>query len=216
MIGIFLGLLMMWLVFDQLCGTPALVEMKKQFVTNLRLLAQFAREPSSGNLRIDIERSYALREKINNNFDAVRAAADGVVLEFGTSREQDLAWRHRIIIWQTQLRILFLTRIALWKYRAQLPGFELPEGAMDAQKELDNRSAEMLVRIADRLEGKASTEGCDLEEALGRLEHVIRKCSSERPQELSDQVQAVPFLSRKTVSLECSLDNLVGREARST
>src|SRR6202008_2348143 len=30
-IGIFLGLLMMWLVFDQLWGVPAVVQMKKQF-----------------------------------------------------------------------------------------------------------------------------------------------------------------------------------------
>src|SRR6202044_3717639 len=43
--GVFLGLCMMWLVFDQLWGSSAAVEMKRVFVSNLRLLAQFVREP---------------------------------------------------------------------------------------------------------------------------------------------------------------------------
>ena len=43
--GVFLGLLMMWLIFDQLWSAPASVEMRKVFVSTLRLLAQLAREP---------------------------------------------------------------------------------------------------------------------------------------------------------------------------
>ena len=43
--GVLLGLVMMWLVFDQLWGVPAAVEMKRRFISNLRLLAQLAREP---------------------------------------------------------------------------------------------------------------------------------------------------------------------------
>jgi multidrug resistance protein MdtO len=39
--GVFLGLCMMWLVFDQLWGSSAAVEMKRAFISNLRLLAQF-------------------------------------------------------------------------------------------------------------------------------------------------------------------------------
>jgi hypothetical protein len=49
--------------------------------------------------------------------------ADGVLLEFGHSREQDLALRSLI----RRARVLFIMQIAEWKYRAQLPGFELPE-----------------------------------------------------------------------------------------
>src|ERR1700730_13407609 len=39
-VGIFLGLFMMWLVFDQLWSAPAGVEMKRAFISALRLLAQ--------------------------------------------------------------------------------------------------------------------------------------------------------------------------------
>jgi len=48
-----------------------------------------------------IERSYSLRETINTNFDKVRSLADGVLFEFGPSRQQDLASRSQIREWQT-------------------------------------------------------------------------------------------------------------------
>ena len=57
--------------------------MKKAFVSAVRLLAQFAREPISRDYNVAAERSYSLREAINNNFDGARASADGVLLEFG-------------------------------------------------------------------------------------------------------------------------------------
>jgi multidrug resistance protein MdtO len=122
-IGILLGLLMMWLVFDQFWSVSAAVQMKRTFASNLRLLAQFAREPISGDLKYASERSYSLRETINSNFDRVRDLTGGVLLEFGPSREPDLALRERIIRWQAQVRMLFLTEIALWNYRAQLTRF---------------------------------------------------------------------------------------------
>ena len=204
-IGIFIGLLMMWLVFDQLWGTPALVEMKIKFVSNLRLLAQFAREPISGNLRLDAERSFALREKISNNFDAVRASADGIVLEFGPSREKNLVWRYRIIRWQSQVRILFLTRIALWKYRAQLPGFELPQTVGVAQRAFDDELARALEAMADRIEGRASQIRLS-EESLAPLGRAIKAYEeSEVQQKTADRFRAFLSLHRRIESLATSL-----------
>jgi multidrug resistance protein MdtO len=209
-IGIFLGLLMMWLVFDQLWGTPAVVGMKKQFVSNLRLLAQFAREPSSGNLGLDVERSYALREKINDNLDAVRASADGVVLEFGPSREQNLAWRNRVIIWQTQLRILFLTRIALWKYRVQLPGFELPESVRAQERAFDEQSAKMLDGMADRVEGKPTQHKEDLDQAYQRIEQAAQSNGSEQQQKPPEpQLRTFLDLSSRFKVLATSLNQQI-------
>jgi multidrug resistance protein MdtO len=126
--GVLLGLFMMWLVFDQLWSAPAVGQMRKTFTATLRL-AQFAKEPLSRDLRVATDRSYFIRETINKNFEQTRAFADGVLFEFGPSREQDLLWRNRIVRWQPQVRILFLTRIALWKYRAQLPAGSHSGGA---------------------------------------------------------------------------------------
>ena len=50
-VGILLGLFMMWLVFDHLWGSRAAVEMKKTFVSSLRSLAQLEREPLPGEKR---------------------------------------------------------------------------------------------------------------------------------------------------------------------
>ena len=206
-LGIMLGLFMMWLFFDQLWGVPAVVQMKRAFIATLRSLAQFAREPLSKGLRAAIERTYSLRETINKNFDQVRASADGVLLEFGPSRQQDLALRNRIRSWQPQLRMIFVTRIALLKYRLQLPGFELPEAVRVAQQEFDDRLAETLDGMAGRIEGKAPEVKKNLEDSLERLEQTIRTCSSEEPEEgLAVRLQTFLSLSRRIEDLTISLD----------
>jgi multidrug resistance protein MdtO len=205
-LGIMLGLFMMWLAFDQLWGVPAVVQMKRAFVANLRSLAQFAREPLSKDLRVAIERSYSLRETINKNFDQVRASADAVLLEFGPSRQPGLALRDRIRQWQPQLRMIFVTRIALLKYRLQLPGFELPEAVRVAQQEFDNRLAETLDGMTGRMEGKAPEVKENLEDSLERLEQTIRTCFSGEPQEdLAARLQTFMLLSRRIEDLTISL-----------
>src|ERR1700741_739806 len=75
-IGILLGLLMMWLVFDRLWSAPAVEEMKKSFVTSLRLLGQLFGLPLSKDISVVIEQTSALREKTNTNLDKVRLLAD--------------------------------------------------------------------------------------------------------------------------------------------
>ncbi|MGB9436031.1 MAG: FUSC family protein [Candidatus Acidiferrum sp.] len=205
-VGILLGLFIMWLVFDQLWGMPAVVQMKKTFISNLRLLAQFAREPISRDLKTAIARSLALRETINSNLDQVRALADGVLFEFGPSRQQSLALRSRIKERQPQLRTLFLMRIALWKYRVQLPGFELPEPVRVAQQEFDYQSAKVLDDMADHLEGKASRGNGNSKHSFEQLEQKIHTCCSQGPpQSLTVQVQTFLALSRNVESLAMSL-----------
>jgi multidrug resistance protein MdtO len=209
-VGILLGLGAMWLIFDQLWGTLASVEMKKVFVSNLRWLAEFARQPLSEERKIAIERSYFLRETINTNFDKVRSLADGVLFEFGPTRQQDLRMRKQIREWQPQLRMLFLTRITLFKYRLQLTGFELPAAARASQLEFDSRLAIVLDRMADRMEEKASTEDRDFKDAFERLEKVVRTCCSEGAQQsIAIELRAFLALSRTAESLVRSLENAI-------
>src|SRR5216684_3144812 len=148
-VGILLGLFMMWLVFDQLWGAPAIVEMKSAFISLLRSLAKLARAPVDP--QDAIEQSYALRETINNGFDKVRALSDAVLFEFGPTRQKDLSWRSSIRAWQPQLRMLFITRVALLKYRLHLPGFELTGALRRAQQDFDEHLAGTIERMADGL-----------------------------------------------------------------
>jgi multidrug resistance protein MdtO len=118
---------------------------------------------------VAIERSDALREIINAQFDKVRSLADGVLFEFGSSRPQDLRLRDHIRQWQPQLRTLFIMRIASLKYRLQLQGFELPESVRVLEQEYDNRSAAILDDLADRIEPKTRRSHVSgLSPALGR------------------------------------------------
>jgi multidrug resistance protein MdtO len=207
-IGILLGLGAMWLIFDQLWGTLASVEMKKVFASNLRWLAEFERQPLSEERKVAIERSYFLRETINTNFDKVRSLADAVLFEFGPSRQQDLALRSQIRKWQPQLRMLFLTRITLFKYRLQLTGFELPAAVRASQLEFDSRLTVILDSMADRMEGQTPAENHDFTDGFERLEKSVRNCCSEELQRsMAIELKTFLALSRTAESLAMSLDN---------
>jgi multidrug resistance protein MdtO len=202
--GILLGLFMMWLVFDPLWGSSAAVEMRRTFISNLRLLGQFLREPLPG--RDKIWNSDSLRETINTNFDKVRSMADGVLFELGPSRWGDLALRNQIRRWQPQLRALSVTRIALLKYRLQLPGFELPDSARVAQQKFDDRLARMLDGMADRMEGKPPDGTDHFEDAFERLEQTVRTCCSAGPQKMfTAEMETFLALSRSIENVTISL-----------
>ncbi len=211
-VGILLGLFMMWLVFDQLWGAPAAVEMRRTFISNLRLLAEVAREPLSKELKVASQRGYALRETINANFDKVRSLADAVLFEFSSSRQQDLALRDQIRQWQPLLRMLFLTRIALWKFRVQLPGFELPEPVVLAQQEFDHHLATTLDGMADRMEGKSSEGSDNFRRSVKSLDQTIRTYYSEKSHEVTAQLGTFLSLSRRIESLTLSLDEEMQRK----
>lgn len=205
-LGILLGLLMMWLVFDQLWGASAAVAMRRTFISNFRLVAQLVREPVSKDLKTATARGLALCETINANLDKVRALGDGVLLEFGPSRKQDLALRDHIRRWQPNLRMLLITRLVLWRYRVGYPGFELPQGIQPAHEEFDNRMATALERMADRLEGDGSTQKQDLTSAYNELEQAAWKAQPKEQHQLTPQVQSFLLLSRRLASLADCLE----------
>jgi multidrug resistance protein MdtO len=205
-VGVGLGLCMMWLVFDQLWSAPVALEMQRAFISTLRLLAQFAREPLSKDLTVAAERAFSLREMINSSFEEVRALADAVLLETGPSRQQDLVLRGRIERWQPQLRMLFIMRVALWRYRVRVSGFELPAPVATAQQKFDEALADVLDGMADRSEGKTSQGKDDFEAAFEGLERTVRSYCSEGPQGLlAPELQAFLALSRRIADLTISL-----------
>lgn len=209
-VGVSLGLFMMWLVFDRLWSVPAAVEMKRGFARNLRLLAQLAREPLSSDRRAAVTRSLSLRESLSDGLDSVRAMADASLLEFGPSRRTDLAWRKRIQEWQPQLRTLFLTRMALLKYRLQLPKFKLPREVLAAQQEFDSQSAKTLGAIADRVEGKSSVEKGELEQSFSHLEQAASRADGQQSDRTLDPgVRTLLVLSGRSRNLTMWLDKTV-------
>ena len=207
-VGVGLGLSMMWLVFDRLWSVPVAVEMKRAFISSLRLLAQLAREPVTKDQEAAVERTYSLREMINSSFDEVRSLADALLFEFGPSRQQNLALRSQFVRWHPRLRMVFLTQLALWRYRVGVPGFELPAPVATAQQEFDEGLSDVVDRMADRLEGKASARKGDFEDVVRNLEKQVLSCCSKGPQgPLAAELQTFLALSRSIENVTLSLDN---------
>jgi multidrug resistance protein MdtO len=209
-VGILVGLFAMWLIFDQLWGSPAGVEMRRSFVTGIRMLAQLAREPDMGDRSDAVRRAYALGQTINTNFDQTRALADGVLFEFGPSRSADLAFRERIKQCQPRLRALFLLRGAAIRYRLELPGFELPKAMDMAQAEFDAALSASLDDMADRLEDGAVATPDRLPVALNHLEEDARASGESSSTHLKDFMA----LSRTAGQLAIALAKDVGNRER--
>jgi multidrug resistance protein MdtO len=213
-VGVLLGLSMMWLVFDQLWGAPAAVELRRVFVSNLRSLAQFAREPLSTDLKLATARRSALRETIEANLNKERALGDGVLFEFGPSRQRDMALRSRFRGWQPRVRALFALRIASWEYRAQTPGFALPERVRLRHQEYDAHSAQMLEEMAARIEGTAPPGGARIEESHELLNRMVEEIQGEAPAELSlDRRASLIALLRGIDSVTTSLASEIAADA---
>ena len=212
--GILIGLLVMWLVFDQLWSTPAGVAMKKAFTSGLRLLAQLAREPLSSDLRTAIERSYSLRESINTQFDKVRSLADAILFEFGPSRHRDLELRNFIRTSQPQLRTLFMMRTASWRYRAQVPGFEFPENIRRLQADYDERSARMLEEMADWIGEDHPAPALRFDDAAELLRRTIEETRAEESRGLpAERAQSFVTLMRGIDGLTTSLATEIAAES---
>jgi len=212
-VGVLLGLFVMWIVFDRLWGSSAAAGMTRELISTLRLLARLAREPFSTDTSVTVDRVHALRETITSGFDRVRAFADGVLFEFGPTREANLARRRVFLAWQPRLRLVFLTRVALLKYRLALPGFQLPPDLAAAQADFDHELAKRIDGMADRLEGKTSQPDDGIEQSLARLETMSRAHRENALPELAAPFNGVLVLSRRIERLTTSLDQEVWLQA---
>jgi multidrug resistance protein MdtO len=196
---------MMWVSFDQLWSAPAGVEMRRTFVSTLRLLAQFSREPASGDIQAAIQRVSTLRETINSSFDKVMSFADGVLFEFGPSRQRDLRFRDHIRPWLAKLRTLFLMRIALHEDRLYFNRVGLPEPVRLSLRDYDDHCSQVLQGIADRIEGQ--TREAIRVNPIEALERALNACCrQDAPFVPVARVRSLVALLRAIDALTTSLD----------
>jgi multidrug resistance protein MdtO len=215
-VGVLLGLFIMWIVFDQLWGAPTAVEMKRIFITVLRLMGQFARGPDSKDMRQALARSAALREAINSDMNQVLDLTDGVLFEFGPSRQTHLELRDQVRRLIPQVRTLFLMRITSLKYRLQLPGFDLPEPVRILQRQYDEASADKLEQMADQIEyGDSrvdSVAGSSQESLTRKLELLEAEASRQLPAVRAHSlVGLIQRMDTLTNSLAADISTLVER-----
>jgi multidrug resistance protein MdtO len=114
--------------------------------------------------------------------------------------------RSRIVQWQPQLRMIYVTRITLLKYRLGLPGFELPEKTHAAQLAFDEWLAQKLDDMADRLEGKAPRTTASDESSIDLLQKAAQIPSGQSEATFAAHMQTFLSLSRSIVTSATSLD----------
>jgi multidrug resistance protein MdtO len=165
--GILLGLIVMWVVFDQLAAHNSLLAMRSALLRGIRGLTAYMREPPGGPRTEYLKRVRKYRDQVNESFLDVRSSADGVLFEFDDNRAEALKLRAHVRAWQPQLRTLFLLQITLAHMRLREPSLSLPASVermlMACAQELD--------AMADLLEkGKVATRGESATEAEPRME----------------------------------------------
>ncbi len=200
--GIMLGLVMMWLVFETLGSKPAVQVMRELFAENLHLMAEYGRPWPQGKPP-DLRKIRTLREKISQNFLAVTQQGDAVLFEIGRSREQSLAVRARLRAWQPQLRSLFLLEVALLQYRLQISPQQLPAPVLRAWVHFDSEVCALLDGIARAFGFKdLSCMPHNIQRAYADLEHAILDAYHNQP---TSRGRALLVVSAQIIELACRL-----------
>ena len=142
-VGVLLGLFMMWLAYHSFSKDSAAEHMVSSFAANLRAIAELAlqpgSEPDSGMKRIR-----ALRAQIGSAFQNVMAQADAVPFEFGPKRAEGMQKRALIKSWQPQLQTIYLQQVALMQHRVFGAEDRLPPAVHDAQRRFSPQPLSLL------------------------------------------------------------------------
>jgi len=116
-VGVVLGTVVMWVVFEKFYPRPAADEMVRIFVLNLRQMAELVRITNTGVDAATIVKIRRERDLIYRHFGDVTAQADAVPFETGPARAGHLAARDRIRRWQASLRTFYLLEAPLIQFR---------------------------------------------------------------------------------------------------
>ncbi len=198
-LGVLLGLVSMWLVFDRLWVRNALQEMQDGFVRNLRLLAGMTEQTWKQQPREEAsKRVLQLRDEINDGFNAVRAQADAVVFEFGPSRERKLKIRDDLRKWQPTLGTLLQVEVTAAQYLLETSSAGIP-ATVEAQRDFQKDLGSALSAIADEVSGKRPGVPSDLQESAVKLRQAIETSYAGLP--IPSQLADVITLTQNLASI---------------
>jgi len=198
-VGIALGLLALWLVFDTIGAKSAVRIMTDTFARNLDLLAEQAMPWRDGR-PADLAQIRAQRDQISQNFTQVNAQADAVLFEIGPLRHKKLAQRRRLLDIQPRLRSIFFVEIALLQYRVTMQPQAIETSVFEAQQAFDEHASTVLRRLAQAFRsGEASGPPERMSSYQERLETAVR--AQKNPQTARTDVLLMLF-SRLSVLLD--------------
>jgi multidrug resistance protein MdtO len=211
-IGVLVGTFMMWLVFERFYPHPAVDEMVRIFVRNLRLMADLVDfSPAAGN-EATIIRIRRQRDQIYRYFGDVNSQADAVPFETGPARAGHMAARDRIRRWQTSLRTFYLLEAPLLQFRVFATAEERASHFTQIENSFRGQCALALRSIADCLEHQLAQQGHRYVSPC-TLQSVLAAVLPEDASEFSEREQALLRMLRTIASLVDRLQNEVAAEA---
>ncbi len=191
-VGVLLGLLCMWLVFDRLWVRDALQEMQDAFSRNLRLFAELLELRQTQDRVESAKQAIQLRDRINEGFNAVKAQADAVVFEFGPTRQRKLQIRNDMRRWQAALGIFLQVLITYLQYLFQLRLPDMPAAITAAQMAFEKNLGDIVEAMSSEVGGSIPLATADIQASATTLKEEIEahysKSGSPVPPPLVDMI----------------------------
>ena len=179
LVGVTLGVMCMWLVFDHLWVRGAVQEMQDTFSRNLQKLAEMIDLATTPELEMQREqvakRVLQLRDQINEGFNTVKSQADAVLFEFGRTRQRKLRMRDDFRRWQPALGTLMQAQITGLQYLFEKRYPELPPEIAKALDEFEKDMATTARAMSDEVSGKVAGQTPDVEQSADRLKQEVEK-----------------------------------------
>jgi multidrug resistance protein MdtO len=173
-VGVLLGLMSMWLIYDRLWVKNALDEMQTVFARNLEMFAELTEQLLEKDQTKAIRRIRQLRDRLNAGFAAVTAQADGILFEFGPSRQRKLQIRDDVRRWQPSIRTLLQVQVASAQYLSQKPLSNLPEPIAQAGVAFEKDIALVMHAMSNEVSGKPVDAPPDIRISAARTQAAIR------------------------------------------
>jgi len=204
-VGVLLGLMCMWLVFDRLWVKDALQEMQEAFARNLRMLAELtelARKPPSDDVA---RRALQLRDQLNDGFNAVKAQSDAVLFEFGASRQRKLQIRDDFRRWQPSVGALLQVQVTGLQYLYERRFAERAPVIAKALSAFEEDMAVTARAMSDEVSGKACAPVPDVQESAAKLKDEISKYYSTQGQPIPPPLGDMITLTQNLASIVAPL-----------
>lgn len=171
-LGVLLGITMMWLVFERLFPRSAAQEMVRIFVSNLRLLADLVSSTPRGDDRASILKLRRQRDEIYRHFGEVNAQSDAVPFETGPERPGDMAARDRIRRWQASLRSFYLLEAPLLQFRVFANIDSKSRSFTAVEDEFRFECSRIFLRMAESLENEVATRKHQVHSVASLLDRI--------------------------------------------
>jgi multidrug resistance protein MdtO len=210
-LGVLLGVTMMWLVFERLFPRSAADEMVRIFVVNLRLLAALASTNARADDPASILKIRRQREEIYRHFGEVTAQSDAVPFETGPGRRGDLAARDRIRHWQAFLRSFYLLEAPLLQFRIFASDDSRSRSFAAFENDFRLECSRIFLHIAESLEKQSATHTQHVDSVASLLNR-IESSETKIEAEFSERERALLRLIRTIAEVVDRLQTEVASE----